>query len=55
MQHFYRDLYFFASLQRCHDDLILFEIIEDFLERLFEIQPHQFGYTVLNLHGIENP
>jgi len=28
-------------------------MIEDFLERLFEIQPHQFGCTVLNLRGIE--
>jgi len=30
-----------------------FKIIEDFFERLFEIQPHQFGCTLLNLHGIE--
>ena len=30
------------------------EIVEDFLDMLFGIQPHQFGYTVLNLRGIEN-
>jgi len=28
-------------------------MIGDFLEKLFEIQPHQSGCTVLNLHGIE--
>jgi len=30
-------------------------MIEDFLERLFEIQPHRFDCIVLNLRGIETP
>ena len=30
------------------------QIDEDVLKRIFEMQPHQFGCTVLNLRGIEN-